>query len=110
MRAAVRCLDASGCEFEYEGEMRLDTAIDPELRDRLFQGSRLQGRANILIFASTEIASGVRNTLKAVAGGIEVGPILMGMGNRAHVVTSAVTARDLINIAALAGTPVRWYA
>ena len=48
--------------------------------------------------------------MKAVAGGIEVGPILMGMGNRAHIVTSSITARDMINIAALAGTPVKWYA
>ena len=110
MRAAVECLDARHCDFEYEGEMRLDTAIDPELRDRLFQGSRLSGRANTLIFANTEVASGVRNTLKSIAGGTEVGPILMGMGNRAHIVTSSITARDLINIAALAGTPVRWYA
>ncbi len=110
MRAAIKCLDGQHCGFEYEGEMRLDTAIDPELRDRLFQGSRLTGRANALIFANTEIASGVRNTLKAVAGGIEVGPILMGMGNRAHIVTSSITARDLINIAALAGTPLKRYA
>ncbi len=110
MREAVGRLDALGCNFEYEGEMRLDAAIDPELRNRLFDGSRLNGRANVLVFANTEIASAVRNTLKSFSEGTEVGPILMGMGNRAHIVTSSITVRGLINIAALAGTPVGGYA
>ncbi|MGI9406851.1 MAG: NADP-dependent malic enzyme [Hyphomicrobiaceae bacterium] len=110
MRDAIRCLDELGCDFQYEGEMRVDAAIDAELRNRLFRDSRLAGRANVLVFANTEIANAVRNTLKAVAGGIEVGPILMGMGNRAHIVTSSITVRGLTNIAALAGTPVGRYA
>jgi malate dehydrogenase (oxaloacetate-decarboxylating)(NADP+) len=45
-----------------------------------------------------------------MADGLEVGPILMGMGNRAHIVTPSITVRGLINIAALAGTPVQHYA
>ena len=44
------------------------------------------------------------------AGGIEVGPILMGMGNRVHIVTPSITVRGLINVSALAGTPVHTYA
>jgi malate dehydrogenase (oxaloacetate-decarboxylating)(NADP+) len=44
-----------------------------------------------------------------VAGGLEVGPILMGMGNCAHIVTPSITARGLLNIAALAGAPVASY-
>jgi malate dehydrogenase (oxaloacetate-decarboxylating)(NADP+) len=39
-----------------------------------------------------------------------VGPILMGMGNKVHIVSPSVTARGLLNIAALAGTPVQNYA
>ena len=63
----------------------------------------------MLVFANTDAASGVRNILKSKAGGLEVGPILMGMGNRAHIVTPAITARGLLNISALAGTPVAQY-
>jgi malate dehydrogenase (oxaloacetate-decarboxylating)(NADP+) len=44
------------------------------------------------------------------ANGLEVGPILMGMGNKAHIVTPSITARGLFNMAALAGTPVGHYA
>ena len=63
----------------------------------------------MLIFATTDAASAARNIIKMVAGGLEVGPILMGMGNRAHIVTPSITARGLLNIAALAGAPVQSY-
>ena len=109
MRDAMLILDEMGLDFEYEGEMHVDSALDPELRERIMPQSRLKGAANILIFASTDAASGVRNILKTRAGALEVGPILMGMGNRAHIVTNAITARGLLNVAAIAGTPVSHY-
>jgi malate dehydrogenase (oxaloacetate-decarboxylating)(NADP+) len=109
MRAALELLDAREPDFVYEGEMTIDAALDPELRSRIFPRSRLQGVANTLVFSDAETASAVRNILKMRAGGLEVGPILMGMGNRAHIVTPAITARGLLNIAALAGTPVANY-
>jgi malate dehydrogenase (oxaloacetate-decarboxylating)(NADP+) len=43
------------------------------------------------------------------ANGLEVGPILMGLGNKAHIVTPSITARGLLNISALAGSPVQTY-
>ena len=89
--------------------MNIDAALDPELRARLLPDNRMTGAANVLIFAHADAASGVRNILKMKAGGLEVGPILMGMGNRAHIVTPGVTARGLLNMAAIAGTPVRHY-
>jgi malate dehydrogenase (oxaloacetate-decarboxylating)(NADP+) len=109
MRAALEILDAQDLDFVYEGEMHSDAALDPELRARIFPNSRLEGAANALVFANTDAASGVRNIIKIVAGGLEVGPILMGMGNKAHIVTPSITARGLLNIAALAGAPVHTY-
>jgi len=109
MRAAVAILDAREVDFAYEGEMSIDLALDPELRARIFPNARYAEPANILVFASTDTASGVRNTLRMRAGGLEVGPILMGMGNRAHIVTPAITPRGLLNMSAIAGTPVARY-
>lgn len=109
MRAAMEILDSEARDFEYEGEMQLDSALDPALRERIFPNCRFTGAANVLIFASTDAASAVRNTLKIAAGGLEVGPILMGMGNKAHIVTPSISARGLLNIAALAGTPMQHY-
>ena len=109
MRGALEILDAKPRDFAYEGEMHADAALDQELRNRIFPNSRFEGQANCLVFANTDAASGVRNILKMKAGGLEVGPILMGMGNRAHIVTPSITARGLLNMSALAGTPVAVY-
>ena len=109
MRAALDILDATPRNFAYEGEMHADAALDAGLRERIYPNSRFSGPANALIFANTDAASGVRNILKMKGGGLEVGPILMGMGNRAHIVTSSITARGLLNMSALAGTPVAQY-
>ena len=109
MRGALEILDGQELDFDYEGEMHSDAALDPELRARIFPNARFEGPANVLIFANTDAASGVRNIIKMIAGGLEVGPILMGMGNKAHIVTPSITARGLLNIAALAGAPVQSY-
>ncbi|RUS58711.1 NADP-dependent malic enzyme [Pseudorhodobacter sp. E13] len=109
MRAAIDVLDAAPRDFCYEGEMHIDAALDQATRDRIFPGGRFEGPANVLIFANSDAASGVRNILKMRGGGLEVGPILMGMGNKAHIVTPSITARGLLNMSALAGTPVATY-
>ncbi len=109
MRAAMAILDAAPRDFAYEGEMHIDSALDPELRARVFPAAHMEGTANCLIFADADAASGVRNILKMKGGGLEVGPILVGMGNRASIVTPSITARGLLNVSALAGTPVTHY-
>ena len=110
MRAALEILDAQGLDFAYDGEMQSDAALDAAVRGRIFPNSRFEGAANALVYSTTDSASAVRNIVKMVAGGLEVGPILMGMGNKAHIVTPSITARGLLNIAALAGAPVQSYA
>jgi len=109
MRAAMAILDSQPRDFDYEGEMHIDAALDVELRNRVFPAAHLPGPANVLVFANTDAASGVRNILKMKGGGLEVGPILMGMGNRAHIVTPSITPRGLLNMSAIAGTPVAHY-
>ena len=108
-RGALELLDQAGVDFAYEGEMHVDSALDAKLRERFLPCSRLQGPANVLIFANTDAAGAARNMLKMRGNGLEVGPILMGMGNKAHIVTPSITARGLLNISALAGTPVSHY-
>ena len=109
MREALNILDSKKLDFLYEGEMHSDSALDEDLRQRIFRGSRFTGSANVLVFSNIDAASGVRNILKMRSNGIEVGPILMGMGNKAHIVSPSITTRGLLNISALAGTPVQIY-
>ncbi len=109
MRAAMQLLERREVDFAFEGEMHVDAALDQATRERLLPDARFEGTANVLVFANNDAASGVRNILKMKAGGLEVGPILMGMGNKAHVVTPSITARGLLNMSAIAGTPVAHY-
>ncbi|MBW6418363.1 NADP-dependent malic enzyme [Celeribacter sp. PS-C1] len=109
MREAMEILDSEPRDFKYEGEMHIDSALTPDLRERNFPHSRLEGPANALVFAIADAASGVRNILKTKGGGLEVGPILMGMANKAHIVTPSITSRGLLNMSAIAGTPVAHY-
>ena len=108
-REALAILDQRQLDFEYEGEMNTDTALNEALRSDILPKSRLSGKANTLIYSSTVGAGAARNLLKSISGGVEVGPILMGMGNKSHIVTPAVTARGLYNIASLAMMPVASY-
>jgi malate dehydrogenase (oxaloacetate-decarboxylating)(NADP+) len=109
MRAAMEHPRPARARLRLRGRDACRRALDPEIRDRLCPATGWTGSANILVFANTDAASGVRNILKMKAGGLEVGPILMGMGNRAHVVTPSITARGLLNMSAIAGTPVAHY-
>ncbi|MGB0661066.1 MAG: NADP-dependent malic enzyme [Mangrovicoccus sp.] len=111
MRDALKILDSRRRDFIYEGEMHVDAALDPEVQARVLRegSSRMSGPANALVFASSDAAAAVKNILKARSKALEVGPILMGMGNRAHIVTPAITSRGLLNVAAIAGTPVAQY-
>ena len=109
MRAAMAILDSAPRDFAYEGEMHVDSALDVELRNRVFPEAHLPGAANTLVFANTDAASGIRNILKMKGSGLEVGPILMGLGNKCHIVTPSITARGLLNMSAIAGTPVAHY-
>ena len=108
-RAALALLDMESRDFVYEGEMNTDTALNPAARDSILPSSRLQGKANTLIYTSTVGAGAARNLLKSILPCVEVGPILMGMGNRAHIVTPAITARGMLNISSLALMPVDSY-
>ncbi len=109
MRGAIEILDSQKRNFDYEGEMTLDLALEPSLREDIFPNARFKESANVLVFANADAASATRNILKKAAAGLEVGPILMGMGNKAHIVTPTISARGLLNISALAGTPVDNY-
>ena len=109
MREALSILDSTPQDFVYEGEMHIDSALDPELRNRAMPQNRMEGAANVLLFGHADAASGVRNILKMKANALEVGPILIGMNNQAHIVTPSITPRGLLNVSAIAGTPVENY-
>ena len=102
MRRTVKMLMDMNPELEVEGEMQADVALDEALRTRIFPNSKLKGKANLLVMPTLESANIAFNLVRTLAGGLPVGPILLGIGKPAHITTPSVTARGLVNLAALA--------
>ncbi|RMD88411.1 MAG: NADP-dependent malic enzyme [Alphaproteobacteria bacterium] len=102
MRRALALLRDQAPELEVEGEMHGDAAIDETIRNRIFPNSRLKGMANLLVMPNLDAANISYELLKVLGDGLPIGPLLLGLAKSAHIVTPSVTARGLLNIAALA--------
>ena len=102
MRRAVKLLADEYPDLEVEGEMQADVALEEGLRARIFPNSKLKGAANLLVLPTLEAANISFNLVRSLARGLPVGPILLGIAKPAHITTSSVTARGLVNLAAIA--------
>jgi len=102
MREALRLIEAEAPDLEIDGEMHADAALIPVIRERVLPQSRLIGPANLLIMPNLDAANIAFNLLKAVTGAVSVGPILLGPLLPAHVVTTSVTTRGIVNMSAFA--------
>jgi malate dehydrogenase (oxaloacetate-decarboxylating)(NADP+) len=102
IREAVAVLDQRKVDFEYEGEMQADVALDFELMRRLYPFSRLKGPANILVMPALHSAN-ISAKLMQQLGGTVIGPVLMGLSKPAQIVQAGATVSDLLTAAALAG-------
>ncbi len=102
MRRATRMLHEAAPELEVDGEMHADAALSEPLRSRLLPDSRLKGQANLLVMPNVEAANIAHNLLRALGGGVSIGPIVIGAARAAHVVTETITVRGIVNMTALA--------
>ncbi|MBL6930719.1 MAG: NADP-dependent malic enzyme [Rhodospirillales bacterium] len=102
MAAATRILRETLPDLEVEGEMHADSALNEELRTRIFPNSRLSGQANLLIFPTLDAANAAFNLAKSLGEGISVGPILLGAAKPVHILTPSITVRGIVNMSAVA--------
>ena len=101
MRRARALLQQEGTDFEVEGEMHADVALDQALRERIFPRSQLSGEANVFIMPNLSAANIAYQLLKGLADALPVGPILIGAAKPAHILTPSVTARGVVNMTAV---------
>jgi len=101
-REAVEILDARNVDFEYDGEMAADTALNPELRDRLYPFCRLSGPANVLVMPALHSASIASKLLQQIGGGSVLGPMMLGIEKPVQIVQMGATAQDLLTAAGMA--------
>ena len=101
VREAARILAERAPDLEVDGEMNGDAAIDEKIRSKIFPNSRLKGQANLLVMPGLDAANITFNLLKVLGDGLSVGPILIGTAKPAHILTSSVTSRGIVNMTAL---------
>ncbi|HEX5317627.1 MAG TPA: NADP-dependent malic enzyme [Stellaceae bacterium] len=102
VREAVKLLDGRGADFEYDGEMSADVALDDRLRRQLYPFCRLSAPANILVMPDLDSANISAKLLPLLGGGTVVGPLLIGLSRPVQIVNIGATVSELVNLAALA--------
>jgi malate dehydrogenase (oxaloacetate-decarboxylating)(NADP+) len=101
MREAVGLLDARKVDFDYDGEMSADVALDPELLSH-YPFCRLKEPANILVMPGLYSATIASKLLQKLGGVSVIGPILVGLSKPVQITSMDATANDIVNMAVLA--------
>ncbi len=101
MREAVAILDSRKVDFEYDGEMSPDVALEPALR-ALYPFCRLTGPANVLVMPGLHSAHITSRLAPRLGGGSTIGPLLIGMSEAAQIVPMDASVSQIVDMACLA--------
>jgi malate dehydrogenase (oxaloacetate-decarboxylating)(NADP+) len=102
LREAVKLLDGFHCDFEYEGEMAPDVALNYDMQRQYYPFSRLSGPASILVMPGLQSASLSAKLLRAVGGESVLGPYILGLELPVQIAPMTASASDLVMLAVLA--------
>ena len=105
MHLAPEILDARGVDFEYDGEMTADVALNPDVMAR-YPFCRLTGPANILVMPARHSASISVKMMQELAGATVIGPILSGVEKPIQLCSTNSTSNDILNMAVVAAAKV----
>jgi len=105
IRDAVAILDAEKPNFEYEGEMAPDAALNPKVMAN-YPFSRLSQPANVLIMPGLQSANVSAKLLRELGGNATIGPMLIGMERPVQIAPMTSIAPDLLQLAVLAAARV----
>ncbi len=101
MREAVKILDSRGVDFEYDGEMSPDVALDESYR-ALYPFCRLTGPANVLLMPGLHSAHIVSRLAPHLGGGGTIGPLLIGLTHPAQILPMGASVSQIVDMATLA--------
>jgi malate dehydrogenase (oxaloacetate-decarboxylating)(NADP+) len=107
LRGAVKLLDEIHTDFEYEGEMGPDVALNDEMQRRFYPFSRLTGPANVLIMPGLQSANLSAKLLKNLGGESVLGPFIVGLELPVQIAPMTASASDLVTLAVLAAGSAR---
>ncbi len=107
LRGAVKLLDEIHTDFEYEGEMGADVALNYDMQRRYYPFSRLSGPANVLVMPGLQSASLSSKLLKQLGNESVLGPFVVGLELPVQIAPMTASASDLVTLAVLAAGDVR---
>jgi malate dehydrogenase (oxaloacetate-decarboxylating)(NADP+) len=105
VQEAVEILDRQKVDFEYDGEMGADVALNPEIMAQ-YPFCRLTGPANVLVMPAFHSAAISTKMLQELGGSTVIGPLLIGLDKPVQIVSMGAKDTDLLNMAALAAMGV----
>ena len=103
LRGAVELLSGFKADFEFEGEMAPDVALNYEMQKRYYPFTRLSGPANILVMPGLQSASISAKLLRELGGESVLGPYMLGLEHSVQIAPMTASASDLVMLAVLAG-------
>ncbi|MDX0600617.1 NADP-dependent malic enzyme [Sinorhizobium medicae] len=101
VREAVKILDRRRVDFEYDGEMAADVALNARVMEQ-YPFSRLSGTANVLVMPAFHSASISTKMLQELGGSTVIGPLLVGLDKSVQIASMSAKDSDLVNLAAIA--------
>jgi malate dehydrogenase (oxaloacetate-decarboxylating)(NADP+) len=101
VQEAVKILDRRRVDFEYDGEMAADVALNPRLMQQ-YPFCRLSGPANVLVMPAFHSASISTKMLQELGGSTVIGPLLVGLNKPVQIVSLNAKDSDIVNMAAIA--------
>ncbi|MGN6534780.1 MAG: NADP-dependent malic enzyme [Mesorhizobium sp.] len=102
IQEAVKILDKRRVDFEYDGEMAADVALNHRLMQQQYPFCRLTGPANVLIMPAFHSASISTKMLQELGGSTVIGPLLVGLNKPVQIVPLNAKDSDIVNMAAIA--------
>ncbi len=102
IREAVKLLTERGADFEFDGEMSADVALDPALRAALYPFCRLTGPANVLIMPGIHAAHILTRAVPQLTSSTVIGPLLTGLSHSAQIVPMQAGVNQIVDVACLA--------
>ncbi len=101
VQEAVKILDKRKVDFEYDGEMDADVALNPRAMEQ-YPFCRLSGPANVLVMPALHSASISTKMLQELGGSTVIGPLLVGLDKPCQIVSLGAKDSDIVNMAAVA--------
>ena len=101
VREAIETLKKTGVDFDFDGEMQPDVALNPKYKE-IYPFSKIVGNANVLIMPSIHAAAVSTKMLKELGGGKVIGPLLIGLAQPIEVAPLRSSSSEILNLASIA--------